>query len=80
MTPEQLTEMRQYYLSLPVIMPMLERFRRDALNRLMMQHQEGNNKYDTIVAELAVIQRMEIEFKQKEAMHNTLQERENARK
>jgi hypothetical protein len=80
MTPEQLTELRQYYLSLPVIMPMLDRFRTDALNRLMMQHREGNNKYDTIVAELAVIQKMEIEFNQKEAMYNTMQERANVRK
>lgn len=80
MTPEQLTEVRQYYLAAPVILPMLERFRRDALSRLMSQHFAGDMNFAPLVAELAVLQRIEIEFKGKEATYRQLEEKHNAGK
>lgn len=75
---ELLAEARVFALASPVILPIIEKRKKDALGRLLQAHRGGRTDTQTIVAELAVLADIEQEIKQKEAIYNTLEEQQHA--
>ena len=70
---ELIAEAKVFYLSAPVILPMIERRKREALGRLMQAHKSGRTDTATIVAELSAFTDLESEIKQKEQTYRTLE-------
>lgn len=70
-----LVEARTFAIAAPLLMPMIERYKKSAIDRLMAKHRDGDTKYETLVAELAVLTRFESEFLQKENIYRTLEEK-----
>lgn len=78
-TEEQLAEARIFALAAPVILPIIERRKRDALGRLMQAHKSGRTDVSALVAELSAFADIELEIKQKEQVYNYLEEKQNGR-
>lgn len=69
-----LTEARHFYLAAPVILPLLEKRRKYAYERLLAKHREGSTDYITLVSELAVLNDLEREITSKEQTYRMLEE------
>lgn len=72
---EMLTEARLFYLAAPLLQPMLDKREKIVINNLVMRHRDGSGKFDTLVAELAVIEGLKIEIDQKYKTYQTLEEK-----
>ena len=83
MTEEEKTEMiseaRIFALAAPIIMPIIERRKGDAIARLIQAHKAGITDTTALVAEVSVLSDLAQEINQKELIYQTL-ERVNARK
>jgi hypothetical protein len=80
---ESIAEARVFALAAPVILPIIEKRKRDAMGRLMQAHRMGKTDTATVVAELCVLSDIEIEINQKEQSYRTMEEqhaRSNTRK
>ncbi len=67
------TEARLFYLAAPVILPLIERKKKNAYSRLMMKHKEGSSEYQNIVAELVVLTDLENEINNKEQTYRAME-------
>lgn len=74
---ETLAEARIFALSAPVILPIIEKRKRDALGRLMQAHKSGRIDTASIVAEISAYTDIEVEIKQKELIYRTMEEQQN---
>jgi hypothetical protein len=70
---QMLTEARQFYIAAPILLPLLEKRKADALNRLIAKHRDGDNKYDTLVSEISVLTNLQHDINSKEAIYRTLE-------
>lgn len=77
---EQVSEARIFALAAPVILPLIEKRKRDALARLMQAHRAGRADTSTLVAEITVLAELEMEINQKEQTYRTLEEKHAKRK
>lgn len=75
---EMLTESRMFSLAAPVILPLLEKRRKVAMDRLMAKHKEGSTDYLTLVSELSVLNDLERDIKTKSQTYSLMEEK-NAR-
>ncbi len=73
---EALTEARMFALAAPVILPLIEKRKKIATERLQAKFREGSLDFTTLVAEITTLADLEREIKQKENMYNTLQEKQ----
>jgi len=71
---EMIAEARVFALAAPVILPIIEKRKKEAFGRLMQAHKNGRVDTATIVAELSAFSDIEIEIKQKELMYRTLED------
>jgi hypothetical protein len=69
-----ITEARHFYTAAPVLLPLLEKRKRVAFDRLMLAHKEGKTDYIALVAELNVINDLEREILTKEQTYRSLEE------
>lgn len=76
---EQITEARQFYFASPVLLPLLERMHRIALERLISSYREGNKDATNLIAELSVIDQLKREVTQKELTYRTMEEKNGKR-
>ncbi len=76
---ELVSEARVFALAAPVILPIIEKKKKDALARLLQAHKMGRGDTATIVAELCAFSDIESDIKQKEIMYRTLEEKQNAK-
>lgn len=65
------SEARVFHLASPIILPMIEKRKREAFGRLMQAHKSGRTDTSTIVAELSAFNDLEIELKRKEMIYKT---------
>lgn len=83
MTPEERTEAiaeaRIFALAAPVLRPIIERRKRDALGRLMQAHKAGRTDTAAIVAEISAFDDIERELDQKESTYRYLEEQQHGR-
>lgn len=70
---EALSEARLFALAAPVILPLIEKRKKIASDRLMAKFKEGSNDFITLVAELNSLTDLEREIKQKELIYQTLE-------
>lgn len=70
---EMITEARMFALAAPIILPLIEKRKKFALEKLLTAHRDGRTETATIVAELAVLADLEREINQKESMYRTLE-------
>lgn len=70
---ELLTESRLFALAAPVILPLIEKRKKVALELLMSDFRQGKTDNTARVAELTCLGDLEREIKQKEAMYNTME-------
>jgi len=73
---EEILEAKMFALAAPVILPLIEKRKRYATERLQSKFREGGTDFMTLVAELTTLADLEREIKQKESMYNTLQEKQ----
>lgn len=73
MTEQERNEARHFFLAAPILLPLLERRKKDAINRLMVKHREGDTRFDTLVAEIAVLTTLEAEINTKLKIYETLE-------
>lgn len=73
MTHDELTEIRQFYLASPVILPLIARLKAEALMKLVAKQRDGDSNFAPLVAEIAVLTRIEMEFRQKEQMYQAME-------
>lgn len=71
------TDARLFYLAAPVMLPLIEKKKKMAYERLMMKHREGSTEYHNIVAELAVLTDLEREINNKEQTYRAMEENVN---
>lgn len=64
----------------PILFPILAKRKAEAFGRLRQAHKMGRTDTDTIVAELSVLSDIEDELRQKEAIYDTLGEKQNAKR
>lgn len=76
---ELIAKARIFSLAAPVILPLIEKMKKDALGRLMQAHKAGRTNTSTLVAELSVLADLEGEIIRKDNEYKTLQERYNER-
>lgn len=80
MTPDErheaLTEARMFALAAPVILPLIERRKKYATERLQAKFREGSTEFTTLVAEITTLADLEREIKQKEQLYNTMAEKQ----
>lgn len=70
-----LTEARQFYIAAPILGPLLERFKKNAMDKLMGMHRDGKTEFGPIVAELAVITNIQREIASKHETFNSFEEK-----
>lgn len=73
---EMIAEARVFALASPVLLPILEKRKKEAMGRLMQAHKAGRTDTAAIVAELSAFIDIENEIRQKETMYNTLEEQQ----
>lgn len=71
---EMISEARIFALAAPVILPLIEKRKREALGRLMQAHRSGRSDTATLVAEITVLSEIENEITQKELTYRALEE------
>jgi hypothetical protein len=76
MTPEQRQELKTFAWSVPVILPLIEKRKHIAFSRLMMEFKQGNLNTTALVAELNVLNDLELELKQKQQEFRALEAKE----
>lgn len=76
---ELYADARVFALAAPVILPLLEKRKREAFGRLMQAHKAGQTDTATIVAELSAFTDIEQEIKQKESIYRQLEEEYGSR-
>lgn len=69
------TEARLFALAAPVILPLIEKRKKVALEMLMADFRQGKTDNTARVAELTCLGDLEREIKQKEAMYTTMEKR-----
>lgn len=69
---ELLQEARIIALAAPVLMPLLEKRKKIAYERLLMEFRQGSTNYSNLVSELSVLSMLILEVEQKEQMIQTL--------
>lgn len=78
MTPQErenmLTEARTFYLAAPLILPLIERRKKYAMDRLMAKHRDGATDFLTLVSELAVLSDLEREITSKEQTYKLMED------
>lgn len=74
---EVLSDARLFATAAPLLLPIIERRKKEALGRLMQAHKTGQTNTATIVAEISAFNDIETEIKQKESMYRTLEERQH---
>ena len=74
MTQEELTEARIFALAAPTLLPLLERRKRVAFDRLRLAFREGKTDNTALVAELAVLSDLEQDIAQKASIYRTVEE------
>lgn len=77
---EAISEARIFAIAAPLIRPLIERRKKDALARLMQAHRAGRSDTATLVAEVTVLSEIEHEINQKELTYRTLEEQHGTRK
>ena len=73
---DQLSEARLFAISAPVILPIIEKRKHIAIERIQSKFRDGSTDFTTLVAELSSLSDLEREIKQKEQIYNTLQEKQ----
>jgi hypothetical protein len=79
MTHEQtelLSEARIFALASPILLPILEKRRKVAFECLIRDHKAGKTDTTALVAQLAVLWDLEHDLKSKEAMYNSMMEKQ----
>lgn len=71
---EIIAEARIFALAAPVILPLVEKRKREALGRLMQAHKAGRSDVMTLVAEISVLTDLENEINIKETTYRSLEE------
>lgn len=72
---EALTEARMFALAAPVILPLIEKRKKFAGERLQTKFREGSTDFVALVAELTVLADLEREINQKQNIYATLERR-----
>lgn len=72
---DQTQEARLFAIAAPVILPLIEKRKRYASERLQSKFREGSLDFTALVAELTTLADLEREIKQKEQIYNTLSEK-----
>lgn len=67
-----MTEARHIYLAAPVLMPLIEKMKKVAFDRLMAKHRDGDTKYETLVSELSVLNNLEREINVKVQLYEEM--------
>ena len=75
-----LSEAKVFALANPVVLPLLERRRKNAHGKLIQSFKAGQTDNLAIVAELAVLTELENEMRQKAELYNTLEGSSRERK
>ena len=70
---DMIAEARVFALANPVVLPLIERRKREAHGRLIQSFKSGQTDNLSIVAEITVLTELENELKQKETLYNTLE-------
>lgn len=73
---DSLSEARLFALAAPVILPLIEKRKRIAIERIQAKFREGSTDFVTLVAELTSLSDLEREIKQKEQLYTTMQEKQ----
>lgn len=77
MTPQEkqdaLSEARLFALAAPVVLPLIEKRKKYATERLQMKFREGSTDFTTLVAEITTLADLEREIKQKELIYQTME-------
>lgn len=73
---EMIQEARIFALARPIILPLLEKRKKVAFERLMLAHKEGKTENVALVAELSVLSDLEREINQKDAFYNSMTEKQ----
>jgi len=76
---EKISEARRFYMAAPVIVPMLEKRHKLALQRLMGKYRDGETDYINVIAELYTLSTLLNEIRIQEQLYNEL-EKQNGRK
>ena len=72
---EMLRDARLISLAAPVVLPILEKRKRIALQKLISKHREGDTNTLTLISEITVLTDIESEIKQKVQIVETLGEK-----
>lgn len=62
-----------FSLAAPVVLPLIEKRRKIAFDRLMAKHREGSTDYLTLVSELSVLNDLERDIKSRAEDYNILE-------
>jgi len=74
---DEILDAKTFYLAGPVLMPLLERMRKVAFERLMAKYRDGDQNTLNLVAELSVITNIMRDINQKDQFYRTLEEKRN---
>lgn len=73
---ELLSEARIFSLAAPILLPLLEKRKKVAYEMLIRDHKAGKTDNVALVAQLAVLWDLEHDLKSKEAMYNSMVEKQ----
>lgn len=77
---QMLTEARIVHLAAPIVLPLIERRQKEALQKLLSKYRDGRSDFTNDVAELFVLKNLTEDIRSKEQVFETLtQEIKNAR-
>jgi hypothetical protein len=68
-------EARAFYLSAPLIMPIIEKKSAQTIQRLRLAHSEGKTDHTALVAELYAYESIKSEIEQKDQLYRSLEEK-----
>lgn len=71
---EAIAEARVFALAAPVVLPLLEKRKKEALGRLLIAYRSGKTELTTIVAEISALTDLELEITRKESTFRQLEE------
>lgn len=72
---EMLAESRIFSLAAPVIIPLIEKKRKVAMDRLLAKHREGSTEYLTLVSELSVLNDLERDIRSKSETYKLMEDK-----
>lgn len=70
---DMLTKARTLTISAPVLLPLIEKYKKMATSALLAKHVNGDSNYGNLVSELVVLDRFEKEINQAEQIYRTLE-------